>query len=467
MGNILDLILGGTALLVGIALGLWLGRNSGKTEVRLIRERVGEMERDKAGFASEFKRLNEEVTRLTGDLGKANASLSAEQSKYTQMKADMETVFGDLAARALGANNASFLTLAKQELGGQTSEAGRTLEAKESAIRNMLLPLQESLKTLNDKTQALEVARAGAYGTLEQLVADIKSTIPVSIDGLKRETAQLITALRSPKSRGNWGELQLRRCVEYAGMIKYCSFMEQVSARTDEEELRQPDMVIQLPNGRRIVVDSKTPLDAFLESANEHEGLNQSHRFSAHAQRVKAHLKDLAAKSYWEQFEPAPEFVVCFLPSEALFSAALEAEPSLIEFSPNAKVIMATPTTLIALLKAVAYGWQQSEITESAAAIQEAGKALYGKLANAHDHLSKLGSSLNGTMNHYNKLVGSVEGRGGVFFYARKLGDLVHSDKEIEQLEAFPGEQRTLVADDWVREPGLGLAAESEGASPR
>jgi DNA recombination protein RmuC len=464
MANIQDLIVVGITLLMGAALGYWFGRSSGQTEARLIRERIGGVERDRADLASDSKRLNEEVARLTGELGTATASLDAEKNKYEQMKADLETAFGDAAARALGANNVNFLTLAKQELGGQAAEAGMALEAKELAIKNMLLPLQESLKTLNDKTQALEVARAGAYGTLEQLVADIKLTIPLSIEGLKKETAQLITALRSPKIRGNWGELQLRRCVEYAGMIKYCSFMEQVSSRTDEEKLKQPDMVIQLPNGRRIVVDSKTPLDAFLDSADKIEGPNLSHRFSAHALRVRTHLKELAAKTYWEQFEPAPEFVVCFLPSEALFSAALEAEPSLIEFSPNAKVIMATPTTLIALLKAVAYGWQQSEITQSAAAIQEAGKALYTKLANAHEHLSKLGSSLNGTMNHYNKLVGSVEGRGGVFYYARRLGDLVHSDKEIEQLEAFPAEQRVLVSDDWVRDPGLALAAESDGA---
>jgi DNA recombination protein RmuC len=456
------LIIGGIALFLGVLLGFWFEKKSGQTEVRLLREKAGDLEREKLSLVSESKRLNDAVARLTGELGTATASLKAEESKYIQMKTDLETAFGDVAARALRANNESFLTLAKQELGGQTTEAGRDLEAKQLAIKNLLQPLQQSLQALNEKTQAIEVARAGAYGSLEQLVADIKSTIPLSIDGLRRETAQLITALRSPKIRGNWGELQLRRCVEYAGMIKYCSFMEQVSTRNEEEKLRLPDMVIQLPNGRRIVVDAKTPLDAFLDSEIETETSSQSLRFLAHAQRVKTHLKELAGKAYWEQFEPAPEFVVCFLPSEALFSAALEAEPSLIEFSPNAKVIMATPTTLIALLKAVAYGWQQSEITQSATAIQEAGKALYGKLANAHEHFAKVGSSLAGALNNYNKLVGSVEGRGGVFFQARKLGDLVHSDNEIEQLDSLPTEQRALTADDWTRSPSLALAAEGE-----
>jgi DNA recombination protein RmuC len=456
------IVVGIVALLVGSLLGYLVGNKLGQSSIPFLRTNILGLETEKAALAAESRRLNAEVAQLTGELGTANASLKAEETKYVQMKKDLETAFGDLAARALRANNDSFLTLAKQELGGKNAEAGKTLEAKELAIKNLLLPLEESLKLLNEKTQAIEVARAGAYGGLEQLVADIKLTIPLSLEGLRKETAQLVTALRSPKIRGNWGELQLRRCVEYAGMIKYCSFLEQVSARTEEEKLRQPDMVIQLPNGRRIVVDAKTPLDAFLDSANEVEAPNQSGRFLAHAQRVKTHLRELAGKTYWDQFEPAPEFVVCFLPSEALFSAALEAEPSLIEFSPNAKVIMATPTTLIALLKAVAYGWQQSEITQSAAAIQEVGKSLYAKLANAHEHFSRVGTSLAGAMNNYNKLVGSIEGRGGVFFQARKLGDLVHAADEVEQLQPLPLEHRPLTADDWSRSPGLALAAESE-----
>ena len=180
------LIVGIVALLLGALLGYWSQKRSGQTEVRLIRERVGDIEREKAGFVAESKRLNEEVARLTGELGTATASLKAEEKKYIQMKADLETAFGDVAARALRANNDSFLTLAKQELGGQNAEAGKTLEAKELAIKNLLAPLEESLKVLNEKTQAIEVARAGAYGSLEQLVADIKLSIPLSIEGPRK-----------------------------------------------------------------------------------------------------------------------------------------------------------------------------------------------------------------------------------------------------------------------------------------
>jgi DNA recombination protein RmuC len=466
------------ALLVGVLVGLaagliagvWITKRLAKSvpntdaeTQRQLREQSEKMLTDRLRAAeADRANLRADYTELTGKLRASEAREAAALDKYEKMNADLNKAFGDLAAKALRDNHHAFLELAKHEFGAETKKAEGTLEAKELAIRQMLKPIEESLKTLDEKTQAMEVVRAGAYGGLESLVREIKTTLPVSLEGLKRETAQLIHALRAPKVRGNWGELQLRRCVEYAGMLNYCSFREQVSSRNEEEQLIQPDMVIQLPNGRRIVVDAKTPLDAFLDSGVELDATSQTHRFAAHALRVKTHLKELSAKAYWRQFEPAPEFVVCFLPSEALFSAALEAEPSLIEFIPDARVIMATPTTLIALLKAVAYGWQQSEITQSAKAIQEAGKSLYGKIANAHEHFLRMGNSLAHTVANYNRLVGSVEGRDGVFFRARKLGDLVHSDEELEQLQILPAEKRVLAADDWVRDSGISLAAEGE-----
>lgn len=237
----------------------------------------------------------------------------------------------------------------------------------------MVDPLKEALNKLDEQARAMETTRSGAYSEVKTLVETMQNSIPASLESLKNETSQLITALRAPKTRGNWGELQLKRCVEYAGMVEYCSFAKQASVRTEDERLLRPDMTIQLPNGRTIIVDAKTPLDAFLDAGEGADPAAQRLRFVAHAERVKNHLRELSAKAYWKQFDHTPEFVVCFLPSEALFSAALEADPSLIEFGSQTNVVMATPTTLIALLKAVAFGWQQSQVTQNAKANSGSG----------------------------------------------------------------------------------------------
>ena len=287
----------------------------------------------------------------------------------------------------------------------------------------------------------------------------MQKSIPASLDALKNETAQLITAFRAPKTRGNWGELQLKRCVEYAGMVQYCSFSEQVTARDQDDKMLRPDMTIQLPNGREIVVDAKTPLDAFLDANGA--GRTQSLRFAAHAARVRAHLKELSGKAYWKQFEKAPDFVVCFLPSEALFSAALEADPSLIEFSAQNHVVMATPTTLIALLRAVEFGWQQSEITQNAKAIHETGQKIYEKLVVAQGHLTRLGNALGTSIDTYNKLIGTIEGKGGVFSYGRQLGELAHSSGELAEVRKLQTDLREMESPEWSQ-PGLALAAGTE-----
>jgi DNA recombination protein RmuC len=429
-------------IVVGVFLfGIWLGHRHGRAGAQMLLDQALASER-------ELARTREQ----------------AQVEKYNQMKADLDTAFKSAAADALRANTESFLTLAGQQLGGQTQEARQTLEAKELAIKKLIDPLDKALKSLDEQTRAMEKERSGAYGEVKTLVEAMQKTIPASLDALKNETSQLITALRAPKTRGNWGELQLKRCVEYAGMVEYCSFSEQVTARDGDDNLLRPDMTIQLPNGREIVVDAKTPLDAFLDATGNADPAAQGLRFAAHAERVKTHLRQLSSKTYWKQFDKSPEFVVCFLPSEALFSAALEADPSLIEFSSQANVVMATPTTLIALLKAVAYGWQQSQVTQNAKAIQETGRDLYNKLVNAHEYFSKLGAALENAVGNYNKFVVAVEGRGGAFFHARKLGKLVHGSDEIEQLEALPAEPRLLTAEDWVPANEPALTAET-GAS--
>jgi DNA recombination protein RmuC len=451
-------------------LGLWLGYLRGRIGAKAsldgaLANEQKLAEARESGLRDHLRSATEEVGLLrpkAEELTRVQEQLRNEESKYKEMKADLDAAFKGAAADALRANTQSFLALAKQELGGQSQEATKTLEAKELAIKKLLDPLEETLAKLDAQTREMEKAREGAYGRVEAMVTDIKDVIPKSVNDLRNETAQLITALRAPKTRGNWGELQLKRCVEYAGMVQYCSFAEQASARDEENNLLRPDMIIKLPNGRTIIVDAKTPLDAFLDSGGDSDPTLQALRFAEHAERVKTHLRELSSKAYWKQFEHTPEFVVCFLPSEALFSAALEADPALIEFGTQSNVMMATPTTLIALLKAVAYGWQQSQITQNAKSIQATGRDLYNKLLNAHEYFEKLGSALGNAIGHYNKFVGAVEGRGGAFFHARKLGALVHDGEEIEALEPLPVEPRVLSAEDWGSTPTLAFAAAAE-----
>ncbi|MDR3724692.1 MAG: DNA recombination protein RmuC [Terracidiphilus sp.] len=453
---LLLVVVGALAVLVGVFLGYLAGKSSARataaaesgTEARLLREQLAALATEKSSAQSEARRLQEAVTQLTADLSAQTANVEAEQKKYAQMTADIERLFGDIASRALRNNTQSFLDLAKQELGAQNQAAKQTLEARETAIKNLIDPLGQTLKSLDTKTQEMEKARAGAYGELRTLVDSLGKSIPEELNSLRNETSQLVAALRAPKTRGNWGELQLKRCVEYAGMVQYCSFSEQVTAHDDDKILR-PDMTIQMPNGREIVVDAKTPLDAFLDAAGSSDPATQKLRFEAHAQRVRAHLKDLSGKAYWKQFDKAPDFVVCFLPSEALFSAALEADPTLIEFGAQSRVVMATPTTLIALLRAVEFGWQQMEITKNAKAIHEMGRKIYEKLVTAQSHVARLGNALGNSVDYYNKFLGSIEGKGSVFSSGRQLGELVHADAELPESTKLLSDVRPMESAEW------------------
>jgi DNA recombination protein RmuC len=457
----LSLMVGVVSVFAGVLLGYWLGRRSVLTEGSLLRERIGGLEAEIEAQRRSANLLQEHVTRLTGELGTAEANFSAEKAKAAEMELRIERAFGDLAAKALSANNQSFLALAQEKLGAQSAEARRDLAEKELAIKNLVDPLDAALKNLDGQARAMEEKRAGSYAEVKALVETMQQSIPASLDALKSETVQLISALRAPKTRGNWGELQLKRCVEYAGMLAYCSFSEQVSARDDDDKLLRPDMTIKLPNDREIVVDAKTPLDAFLDAGNV-DPAAQKLRFEAHAKRVREHMKDLDKKRYWEQFSKAPDFVVCFLPSEALFSAALEADPSLIEFSAQHRVVLATPTTLIALLRAVEFGWQQMEITKNAKAIHEAGRKIYEKLVIAQGYVQQLGNALARGVDYYNKFLGTIEGKGGVFFHGRQLGDLVHSDDELAEIKTLPPGAREMESGEWAQPLFAVAASESE-----
>jgi DNA recombination protein RmuC len=435
------------ALILGAAIGYWMRHLSAYAE---LRAKSAALESTSAQLAEREKQLREATAKaesLALEKARLEERLQAEQEALKQAKVALEESFRSAASRVLDENSKAFLTLAKQELGSQQREAKNALEIKEQAIENLLKPVRETLQKLEANTQQLEVKREGAYQSLKQLVENMQT----SQADLKRETSQLVSALRAPKIRGNWGELQLKRCIEFAGMVEHASFDTEVFVRGEESSVR-PDCVIHLPNDRSIVIDVKTPFDAFLEAMSATDEATRELKLAAHARRVREHLAALSAKAYWKQFKNSPDFVVCFLSSEVFFSAALEQDPGLIEFGSGSNVILATPTTLIALLKAVAYGWQQMEITKNAQAIQKVGEDLYNKLATAQDYFLKMGSALGNAVKHYNSLVGCVEGRNSVFTYARKLHELQIGQEELPEIGMLESVTRELTAEDWQSE---------------
>lgn len=346
--------------------------------------------------------------------------------------------FSTLSAEALKNNANSFLTLAKQSFENLKSGAHQDLEARKLAVENLVKPLQESLSKMNEKMEVIEKNRITSESQLgNQLkgLADLQGK-------LQQETGNLVKALRAPQVRGRWGEIQLKRVVELAGMVEYCDFTTQESVNTESGKQR-PDMIIKLPSGKNIVVDAKATCLAYIEALETPDEESRSQKLKDHARQVKDQLIKLASKSYWEQFNPAPEFVVLFLPAESFFSAALEQDKTLIEFGANSKVLLATPTTLIALLRAVAYGWKQESLTQNAKEISEIGKTLYDRLITGTGHVDDLRRNLERVIQSFNKFVGNYEGR--VLSAARKFQGLgIGSDVEIQTLEVIDETPRTL-----------------------
>ncbi|MEO7029098.1 MAG: DNA recombination protein RmuC [Acidobacteriaceae bacterium] len=391
-----------------------------------------------------------------------SARITAEQvatADKLQMILDLEMklkeTFDSLAMNALDANAKRLLAFNRAEMETQKSESNKELAAKESAIALLLKPMQESLQRLALHSQDIEVKREGAY---KAVLAEIENIQRTHTD-LRKETAQLVQTLRAPKSRGNWGEMQLKRCVEYSGMVQHASFEVEKFVRGDDDSAR-PDLIVKLPNGRSIIVDAKTPLDAFLSAnATEDELLRKVH-LASHAATVRKHLDLLASKAYWNRFAESPDFVVCFLPSEVLFSAALEEDPSLLEHSARANVLLATPTTLIALLKAVAYGWQQSQIARDAELIRDAAISVQSKLAGMHSNFLDLGSHLRKAGDCYDDALTKAEGRGGLFSIAKRLRELKIGEKDLVDSKPTAIRPRMMESEGWQR--GLSLAAEGD-----
>ncbi|HEX6460838.1 MAG TPA: DNA recombination protein RmuC [Thermoleophilaceae bacterium] len=327
-----------------------------------------------------------------------------------------EDRFEALASRALRDSSESFLQLAKTELGQHHITSREELEKRQRAVEQIVKPIAESLAKVDGKLELLEQARRESYGSLTAHLRSVTETQ----EKLRTETANLVTALRSPHTRGRWGEIQLRRVCEMAGMIERCDFIEQSSLESDAGRLR-PDVVVQLPGGKNVVVDAKAPLEAYLSAVEATDPDQRAAHLQAYGRHVRDHVTKLSQKAYWSQFESSPEFVVMFLPGEALFSTALEQVPGLIEEGVAQKVLITTPTSLIAVLRAVHYGWRQEKVAESARAVSELGRELHGRLGTLVGHFMKLGRSLETSVKAYNETVGSLESR--VLVTARKLSE--------------------------------------------
>ena len=449
---------GVVGLLFGIALA-WLIFRSQRAS---LSTRSVLMEKELVAVKGELLRLQQAQSELVAARARLETALEAERKAsaeklelVTRAGDDLQNAFKALASDALKNNNSSFLQIAQETLKRFHTEAKGDLEARQTAVENMVAPVRESLSKVDAQIQQMEKARSEAYGDLK---AQVQSLITTQKE-LQSETGNLVRALRTPNVRGRWGEIQLRRVVEIAGMLSYCDFAEQETVTTDSGRLR-PDLVVRLPGGKQVVVDAKTPLQAFLDAFETNDEEVRRTCLANHARQVRDHINVLSGKKYWEQFDATPEFVVMFLPGETFFSAALEQDTGLIEHGVLNRVIPASPTTLIALLKAINYGWNQEKLARNAQQISALGKELHDRLRNLAAHITSVGTGLDRAVDSYNKAVGSMESR--VLVSARKFAELGASvAEEIPELEPIETTTRSL-SFDWEEEPEITESTQSD-----
>jgi DNA recombination protein RmuC len=404
-----------------------------------LHRQIEEKDRTTHDLRSSLTSVQQAKTIAETRLEETNKSIEEQRKLLEQAQEKLTTTFQALSGESLKSNSRAFLELAKENLAVVLSEAKGELGRKEEAVKNIVKPLEDVLKRYEKQINEIEKTRITAYSSLE---SQIKSLIS-SEQQLQKETGSLVAALKKPEVRGRWGEITLKRVVELLGMSEHCDYTEQVSVNTEEGRII-PDLIIHLPAEREVVVDSKVSLDAYLDAVASETDDERKGFIKKHAQQVRKHMKSLSEKNYWKQFTRSPEFVVMFMPGDSFLSAALENDHALIEDGMKSKVIIATPATLFALLRAIAYGWRQEQIAKSAQEIANLGKEMYDRFQPFLEHVNKMGGNLSRAVDAFNEMVGSLEHR--VMISARKFKELGVAGKEfpeIQLIEKIPIKSQT------------------------
>jgi len=399
----------------------------------------------------QIERLRQHISTLENDAARLETRIEEERKQseeklklLTEAEESMSNKFESLSSKILKSNSEEFMNHARKVLEVVNTEAKGDLDKRKQAVEELVKPLRESLEKMNQQVNELDKKRVGDSESLKKQL----EMMVTSQEKLENVTKQLNTAMRSTSSRGKWGELALERVVEYAGMTNHVDFTEQVTIGSGE----RPDMIVHLPSDKNIIIDSKTPMDAYLRAMDTDDPVMKENELRTHAEHVRKHMMDLSKKGYWNTLSPTPEFVVMFIPAESIFSDAVRIDPTLIGQSAEKRVIIATPTTLIALLKAIAYGWQQEEAWKNAQNIVGVGQELYERIGVLSSHFTKLGKSLQSSVSNYNKAVSSIESR--VLVSARKLNSIGSgTSKDILPVEPVDSTARELTAQEFIELP--------------